>query len=43
MFNHLVKYFGDVPDPRVRGGTDYPLAKDGFEFRGFVGFVNLVC
>jgi predicted transposase YbfD/YdcC len=25
MSNGLVEYFGDLPDPRVRGRTDYPL------------------
>jgi len=25
MSNGLIEYFGDLPDPRVRGRTDYPL------------------
>lgn len=25
MSNGLVEYFSDLPDPRVRGRTDYPL------------------
>jgi predicted transposase YbfD/YdcC len=25
MSNSLIDYFGDLPDPRVRGRTDYPL------------------
>ena len=28
MSNGLVEYFGDLPDPRVRGRTDYPLHRE---------------
>jgi hypothetical protein len=27
MSNGLVEYFGDLPDPRVRDRTDYPLVE----------------
>ena len=30
MSNSLIVHFNELPDPRVRGRTDYPLIEIGF-------------